>query len=90
MFAVEFERPPGSLAFTIVLLAMCPSHAMEQAFAMFPDFRGRCFHGQAHEAAFVSIDWQVGWTFVIKRRSRPAMLLLDICIRPRAKEGGRG
>ena len=39
MFAVEFERPSGRLAFTIVLLALSSKHALAQTLWMFPRFR---------------------------------------------------
>jgi hypothetical protein len=88
MFAVEFERPSGSLAFTVVVLAMCPKHAMEQVFKMFPEYRRDCRQGHVHEVAHVEIDWQAGRAFVIKRRKRP-MLLLDVYIRQKRSAGGR-
>lgn len=88
MFAVEFERPSGSLAFTVVVLAMCPRHALEQVFEMFPEYRRDFRQGHVHEVAHVEIDWQAGRAFVIKRRKRP-MLLLDVEIRRKPTAGGR-
>jgi hypothetical protein len=88
MFAVEFERPSGSLAFTVVVLAMCPRHALEQVFNIFPEYRRDCRQGNVHEVAHVEIDWQAGRAFVIKRRKRP-MLLMDVDIRRKPTTGGR-
>jgi hypothetical protein len=88
MFAVEFERPSGRLVFTVVVLAVCPKHAIEQVFMMFPEFRRECFQGQVHEVAFVDIDWEVGRAFVIKRETRPPMLLMDVYIRQKPPAGG--
>ena len=88
MFAVDFERPSGGLAFTVVVLAMCPKHAMEQVFEMFPEYRRESRQGHVHEVAHVEIDWQAGRAFVMKRRKQP-MLLLDVEIRRKRSTGGR-
>ena len=88
MFAVEFERPSGSLEFTVVVLAACPQVALQEAFKMFPEYRRDCRQGHVHEVAHVEIDWQAGRAFVIKRRKRP-MLLLDVDIRRKPTTGGR-
>ena len=88
MFAVEFERPSGSLSFTVVVLAMCPRHAIEQVFEMFSEFRRDFRQGHVHEVAHVEIDWQDGRAFVIKRRKRP-MLLTDVDIPRKPTTGGR-
>ena len=88
MFAVDFERPSGSLTFTVVVLAACPQLALQEAFKMFPEYRRESRQGHVHEVAHVEIDWQVRWAFVIKRRKRP-MLLLDVDIRRKPTTAGR-
>ena len=90
MFAVDYQLPSGSLEFTIVVLAVCPRHALEQVFVMFPELRGSCRQGNVYEVAYVQVDWHIGRTFVIKRaRMRRPMLLLDIEVRKGPKKGGR-
>jgi hypothetical protein len=78
MYAIEFERPTGRLGFTVVLLARCPRHALEQALWMFPGLRRACPKCHVHDAAFVDIDWEIGLAFVAKRKRRPPMLLMDV------------
>lgn len=78
MFAVEFERPAGRPAFTVIVLALCPDHALEQALWMFPGLRRACPICHVQEAAFADIDWELGLAFVAKRKSRPPMLLTDL------------
>ena len=87
MFAVEFERPSGRLAFTIVLLALSSNHALAQALWMFPGFRRTCPECHVQEAAFVDINWNLRLAFVAKRKSRPAMLLMDVYGRGSRSEG---
>ena len=79
MFAVEFERPAGRLAFTVVLLALCPRHALDQVLFMFPGFRRAFSLSRVDELAQVTIDWEIGLAFVIKRsKVRPPMLLMNM------------
>lgn len=81
MFAVDFERPSGRLVFTVVLLALCPNHAIEQALWMFPGFHSTCPKGHVQEVAFVDIDWELRLAFVARRKRRPPMLLMDVYCR---------
>jgi hypothetical protein len=78
LFAVEFESPTDRPSFTVVLIALCPRHALEQAFWMFPGLDRA--HPECHvrEVAFIDIDWEIGLAFVAKRKHRPPMLLMDL------------
>ena len=87
MFAVEFESPMDRPSFTVVLIAMCPRNALEQAFWLFPGFRRTCPKCRVQEVAFVDIDWDIGMAFVAKRKLRPPMLLMDVYGRGSRSEG---
>ena len=90
MYAVDYELPSGSLAFTTIVLALCPRHALEQVSEMFPELRKMYSRGRVYDVAYVQVDWEVGQTFVIKRsRTRQPMLLLDIDIQKGPRAGSR-
>jgi hypothetical protein len=90
MFAVEFNDPMDRPSFTVVLLALCPRHALEQAFWMFPGLDRA--HPECHvrEVDFIDIDWEIGLTFVAKRKHRPPMLLMDLYGLERQAAGAAG
>lgn len=91
IFAVEFERPSGRLAFSFVLLAMCPRHALDQVTLLFPELRRSLFQGNVCEVSYVAIDWQVRMAFVIRQgRTRPPMLLMDAYGRDKQATGAAG
>ena len=79
LFAVDFESPTGSLVFTVVLLALCPNHALTQSLWMFPGLRRTYPRWRVQEVAFVDIDWILRLAFVAKRKIRPAMLSMEMC-----------
>ena len=89
MFAIEFGHPSAHLAFTVVLLALTPKHALAQALWMFPGFRRSFPTCRVQEVAFVDIDWEIGLAFVAKRKGRPPMLLMDIYGRKKSEGGGQ-
>ena len=84
MFAIEFESPMDRPSFTVVLVALCPRHALEQAFWTFPGLDRAHPECIVREVAFIDIDWEIGMAFVVKRKSCPPMLLIEMCGR-----GGR-
>jgi hypothetical protein len=79
MFAIEFESPTDRPSFTVVLIALCPRQALEQAFWMFPGLDRA--HPECHvrEAASIDFDWEIGMVFVAKQNGRPTMLLTEMC-----------
>jgi len=77
MFAVEFERPAGNLAFSVIVPATDHLPTLEKVHTMFPEFRRTSRQGRVHEVAHVEIDWDIGRTFVIKRRRWPPKLMLN-------------
>ena len=79
MFAIEFESPMDRPSFTVVLIAMCPRQALEQAFWMFPGLLKAHPECIVREVAFIDIDWESGLAFVAKRKHRPPMLLMEMC-----------
>jgi hypothetical protein len=90
MFAVEFNSPTDRPSFTVVLIAMCPRQALEQAFWMFPGLLEA--HPECHvrEVAFIDIDWKIGLALVAKRKHRPPMLLMDLYSLERQAAGAAG
>jgi len=71
MFAVDFERPRGRLAFTLIVPARVARPAMEEVLRIFPEFHRAFRRAQVHEAAFVDINWEIGRASVARRSRRP-------------------
>jgi hypothetical protein len=90
MFAIAFESPTDRPSFTVVLIAMCPRHALEQAFWMFPGLDKAHPECKVREVAFIDIDWETGLAFVAKRKHRPPMLLMDLYSLERQAAGAAG
>lgn len=70
MFVVEFERAPGDLGVSVVVLARDRIEALRKAWRWFPEYRWRATGGHVHECEYAEIDWQDGRSFVVTRRVR--------------------
>ena len=73
MFAVDFERLPRDLGFTVIVLATSPLPALEKVFKLFPEYRPNR-RGHVHEIEYAEIDWETGRAFVIQVKNRPLNL----------------
>ena len=94
MYSVNFEKRPGGLGITAIVLADAPAVALEKIFRLFPEYRRVRRRGHVFEIDYAEIDWDTGRDFVIQVKKRPPRLLLykrDARQGPRAgePEGGQ-
>jgi len=74
VFAVDFERHPGDLGATAIVLADAREAALEKVFKLFPEYRRVSRRGHVFEADFVEVDWETGRALVIQRKKWPPKL----------------
>ena len=94
MYAVNFEKHPGDLGLTAIVLADAPGAALEKIFNLFPEYLRVGRRGHVFEIDYAEIDWDTGRSFVLQVKKRPPRLLLykrDARHGPRAgtPEGGQ-
>ena len=93
MFAAEFERHPGDLGATAIVLADAPEARLEKVFSLFPEYRRVSRREHVFEVEYAEIDWETNRAFLIQVKKRPPRLqgLSDVRQGPRAgePEGGQ-